>query len=116
MDAINVIGLLIIAMFFVNALAAYLLVRGVKRANGVIVALNERAFIAVTKTISVGLLSIVSANRVFNWHWPDEAVLGLLLVSLLISSMNSIWWLWLYFTHRFSKDGDVPRYDNPMEK
>lgn len=106
MDPLYLYGVLMLILLFVNVTVAYLLSRGVIDSKRSVPALNERAFTAVTKSISVAILNILVANRAFDWHWPPEAAVGLLVIATLITSASPIGWLWLYFTNKFGNGND----------
>jgi hypothetical protein len=104
MDPLTIYGGLMTLLLVVNLIVTYLLVRGVRDSSQNVAALNERAFISVTKTVAVSLLTIISFNRAFALGWPPEFTVGLLVIATLITSASPIGWLWLYVTHRFGPE------------
>ncbi len=105
MDPFLIYGVVMVILLAVNVVVTYLLTKGVADSHRLVPALNERAFTAVTKTIAVSLLTLLSANRAFDFHWPPEFTVGLLVIATLITSASPIGWLWLYVTNKF---GDGP--------
>lgn len=106
MDPIAFYGALMTILLVLNITVTYLLAKGVIDSGRSIPALNERAFTSITKTIAVALLTVLTANRVFEWHWPPEVTVGVLVAATLIVSASPIGWLWLYTTHKFGNSGD----------
>ncbi len=106
MDPLSIYGGLMTVLFVINITVTYLLVKGVRDSDRSVAALNERAFTSITKTVAVGLLTIISFNRAFDLGWPPEFTVGLLVIATLTTSASPIGWLWLYMTHRFGVDGD----------
>ena len=102
-----VISLILMLVVVVDVLVAFLLARGAVRSNYSILALNERAFVALSQALSGSMLGILGANRIFGWHLDNAIVLVVLSLALLIQATPGFVWLGLYLSHKFQGGDDT---------
>ena len=95
------ISLILMLVVTVDVAVAYLLARGAVKSNYSILALNERAFVALSQATSGIMLGVLGANRIFSLNLPNEVVLVVLSLALIIQATPGFVWLTLYLTHKF---------------
>lgn len=106
METITIfISLFLMIVVIFDLTASFLLIKGATETDYSITALNERAFVAANQGAAALLLAILGANRIFDWHLPEVVVLLILSAALMIGSLPSMVWLFLYFTGRFRGKG-----------
>lgn len=95
------ISILLIFFVFTDIAAAVLLFTKAVQSHYSLIALNERAGVAVLQAISASLLGVLGANRIFDWHLSEEVVLITISTALILQAIPSIMWLALYLGHKF---------------
>lgn len=65
------------------------------------VALRERTLLALRDWIVASLAALLALNRILHWQWPSEFALSVLAFALLLVSLPSAWWLYLFWRGRF---------------
>jgi hypothetical protein len=63
--------------------------------------LRERTLLAVRDWLVASIAATLALNRLLGWSLPLPLVLMLLAVAMLLVSLPSAWWLWLYFRGAF---------------
>lgn len=101
-----IISAILMLVVLVDVSVAFLLARGAVRSNYSILALNERAFVALSQATSGFMLGILGANRIFGWHLPNDVVLVILSFALIIQATPGFVWLALYLGHKFKTNGN----------
>lgn len=96
-----IISAILMLVVGVDLSVAYLLARGAVRSNYSILALNERAFVALSQATSGLLLAFLGANRIFGWHIDNALALVVLSLALLVQATPGFVWLTLYLSHKF---------------
>lgn len=65
------------------------------------VSLHERTMLALRDTLIASIAAAISVNRLMNLGWDGQTVLVLLAFSLILVSLPSAYWLFLYFRGAF---------------
>lgn len=65
--------------------------------------LSERTMLALRDSTVGVVVALLAANRVFMWNFPREAVLMATAVVLLLVSLPSAYWLWLFMRGSFRR-------------
>lgn len=111
----QIISLILIGVVVTDLSAAWLLLRGAVRSDYSIIALNERAFVAVTQGVSGIVLASLGVNRLLNYHWPVELVLVLLSFALVLQALPGFVWVVLYLFGKFAPSGVIDVEDSEEE-
>jgi len=74
-----------------------------------IAAVRDRVFATGVKAIAFPILTILGANRAFEWGFPPGAVLAVLLSSLIILATPSMYWLYTYYSGKFGDNESANR-------
>lgn len=102
----TIVSIILMLVVTVDLTVAYLLIRGAVRSNYSILALNERAFVALSQAASGIMLGILGANRIFGWQFNDLTVLVILSIALIIQATPGFVWLALFLSHKFRSNDD----------
>lgn len=107
MDTFTFVVSVLLTFFVITDIAAaFLLFTKAVQSHYSLIALNERAGVAIIQAVSASFLGILGANRILDWHLSEPLVLVLLSTALIIQAMPSVIWLFLYFGHRFDMRED----------
>lgn len=90
---VDVIAWALVIVPAIPALAAWILVRHLRSDSP---SLAERALVAIRDWLVASLVAIVALNRIFEWHLPSLVVVLLLGGGMLLVSLPSAWWLYMY--------------------
>lgn len=93
----------LIVFMFVNIFASWKLWTFAKDSQYKYPALNERFFSAGVKTVGSLLLAPLGFNRIFEWHWDSDIVVGVLLLAVMLHSLPPVVWLYYYATGKFNR-------------
>jgi hypothetical protein len=63
--------------------------------------LRERALLAFRDWIVASMAATMALNRLFGWGLPNETIILLLTLALLLVSLPSAFWLWMYWRGAF---------------
>ena len=112
----HVVSLILIGVVVTDLAAAFLLLRGAVRSDYSIVALNERAFVALTQAISGITLASLGVNRLLGLHWDVAVVLAMLSFALIIQALPGFIWVMLYLLGKFGPSGTIADGEGIDEK
>lgn len=100
MTLVDVEILLLIVVPALPALASLILVwKGGWRDTSP--SLRERTLLALRDWLVASAVASIALSRLLSWGWPTDVTLVVLATALLLVSLPSAYWLWLYFTGRF---------------
>ncbi len=112
----QIVSLILVGVVATDLAAAFLLLRGAVRSDYSIVALNERAFVALSQAISGVTLAALGVNRLLGFHWSVELVLVLLSTALIIQALPGFIWVMLYLFGKFGPSGQVANDEHTEKK
>jgi hypothetical protein len=112
----QIISLILIGVVATDLAAAFLLLRGAARSDYSIVALNERAFVALTQAVSGVILALLGVNRLLGWHWSTEVALVMLSVALVTQALPGFVWVSLYLFGKFGPRGQIANSEETEKK
>lgn len=68
--------------------------------------LRERTLMAVRDWLIASAIAYLALTRIMGWNISRDLFLVILATALLLISLPSIWWLWLYYRGAF-RDGSA---------
>lgn len=95
------------------ALASIALVRHWKEDS---VTLHERTIIAFRDWGVGSIAALLSLETLFDWNWPTLLWVMTLYIGLLLMSIPSAYWLYLYLTGHFMPTPERVHQETPIEK
>lgn len=79
------------------------------------VTLHERTIVAVRDAGVAAIVALLALRYLIGWDWPPGLTIALFYVALLMVSVPSTYWLWLYFFGHFEPElrGDA---ETPLQR